>query len=92
MCRAQQTRSFDHVFDMELDCKLNFVGLKPTSGHTWKQETQSERRVCVCVAIYRCRVCASTAEVKACVFCGAQTVTGLIYFNAGETPVFVLEG
>ncbi len=32
LCRSQQTQSFDHVFDMELDSKLNFV---VTQAHVW---------------------------------------------------------
>lgn len=62
LCRSRQTQSFDHVFDMELDCKLNFVETEPMSGHTRKQETESERqreergreneRVCVFVGLF----------------------------------------
>lgn len=43
VCVALNKHSFDRVFDIELDCKLNFVGTKPMSGHMRKQETESER-------------------------------------------------
>lgn len=78
LCRSRQTQSFDHVFDMELDCKLNFAETEPMSGHTRKQETERGKRerewesVCVCGTIYRGCVSLKTAEVQACVFCGAQ--------------------
>lgn len=48
------------------------------SGQTRKQETEREKkkreneRMCVCVTIYRCCVSLNTAEVEACVFCGAE--------------------
>lgn len=43
LCHTEQTQSFDHVCDMELDCKLNFVGTKSMSGHMRKQEIEWEK-------------------------------------------------
>lgn len=57
VCVAFNKQSFGHVFDMELACKLNFVGTKPMPGHMRKQETESERkrekkRECVYVGLF----------------------------------------
>lgn len=40
LCRTQQTQSFDHVFDMELDCKLNFAG---TQAHVGPDKEAGDR-------------------------------------------------
>lgn len=78
LCHAYQTLSFDHVFDMELDCKLNFAGTEPIAGHTRKRDTECERkrkreRDCVLsVTIYRCCVSLNRLDAEPCACCVAE--------------------